>query len=203
MSTIFITISILILLGSKNPQESRILFDGVSLDGWQVIEYPGHGDIAITDSCVIVEAGKEVSGIRWTGDFPTCNYEVTLDAKRVDGSDFFLGMTFPVKESFMTLVLGGWGGSVTGLSSIDGYDAADNSTGSSYNFTQDKWYKVRLRVTDEMIEAWVDRDYIVGFRYDGYFLSLRWEMDSSTPFGLTTYRTIGAMKNIMLSTIEE
>ncbi len=194
---------ILALSANISAQESRILFDGVSLNGWEVIDFTGHGDISIKDSCVIIGAGKEISGIRWTGDFPKSKYEISLDAMRVEGSDFFLGMTFPVKESFMTLVLGGWGGSVTGLSSIDGYDAADNSTGSTYHFEQDRWYNIRLRVTDELIEAWVDRDYIVGFRIDDYYLSLRWEMETSVPFGLTTYKTVGAMKNIMLRTITE
>jgi hypothetical protein len=203
MNILYIVLPIFIMISSISMQDQKILFDGVSLDGWELIDYTGHGDVYVADSTVIIGAGKEISGIRWTGDFPKSNFEVTLDAKRVKGSDFFLGMTFPVKESYMTLVLGGWGGSVTGLSSIDGYDAADNSTGSSYNFKQDQWYKVRLRVTDEMIEAWVDKDYIVGFRIDGSYLSLRWEMDSSVPFGLTTYRTLGAMKNIRLSIIGE
>jgi len=175
----------------------------MSLAGWELIDFTGHGDVYVADSTIIIGAGREISGIRWASDFPKSNYEVTLDAKRVEGSDFFLGMTFPVKESYMTMVLGGWGGSVTGLSSIDGYDAADNSTGIGYNFKEDQWYKVRLRVTDEMIEAWIDKDYIIEFRFEGYYLSLRWEMDSSTPFGITTYRTIGAMKNIRLSMIEE
>jgi hypothetical protein len=195
---VFLTLSCIIY-----AQEERVLFNGVSLDGWEVIDYAGHAEISLADSCVIIGAGREITGIRWAGDFPKTNYEVALDAKRVLGSDFFLGMTFPVKESFMTLVLGGWGGSVTGLSSIDGYDAADNNTGSSYNFIQDHWYKVRLRVTDESILAWIDKDCIVDFIIGDYFLSLRWEMESSVPFGLTTYATVGAMKNVRLSMISE
>ena len=81
-------------------------------------------------------------------------YEVTLETRRIDGFDFFCGMTFPVEKSHCSLVLGGWGGSLTGLSSLDGFDASENETTGSMAFKEGKWYKIRLRVTPEKIEAW-------------------------------------------------
>jgi hypothetical protein len=48
------------------------------------------------------------------------NYEIKLEAKKVTGNDFFCGMTFPVGDSFCSFIVGGWGGPVVGLSSIDG-----------------------------------------------------------------------------------
>jgi len=68
-----------------------------------------------------------------------------------------------VKESFLTLVLGGWGGSLCGLSCIDGYDAANNFTSKIFYFGTGAWWPVRLRVTDEKIEAWIEEDKIVDF----------------------------------------
>jgi hypothetical protein len=187
----------------KNIQDDKVLFDGVSLDNWQVIDFEGHGNISIVDSCIIIDKGELISGIRWAEDFPKTNYEINLDAKRIDGSDFFCGMTFPVKESFLTLVLGGWGGAMVGLSCIDGYDAANNMTGNLFRFASGWWYAIHLRVTDKKIEAWIEDEKIVDFTIENSKLSLRWEVESSVPFGITTYKTTGALRNIRLHLITE
>jgi len=203
MNIVQITLSLFILLNSISFQNSRILFDGVSLGGWEVIDFEGHGKISVSDSSVIIGRGKEISGIRWTKDFPKTDYEVTLDAKRIEGSDFFCGITFPVNESFLTLVLGGWGGSAIGLSCIDGFDAGNNLTYDLMNVEPDCWYAVRLKVTDEKIEAWINNNQIVDFTIGTYYLSLRWEVESSKPFGFTTYKTTGALRRIRLYMINE
>jgi len=201
MNPIFIAfVSLLITL---NPQiaEDRMLFDGVSLNNWQLIDYEGHGEVSVSDSCIIIGKGDLITGIRWTGDFPKTGYEVTLSAKRVNGNDFFCGLTFPVRESYLTLVLGGWRGALSGLSCIDGYDAANNQTGIVYGFGTGWWYDVRLRVTDEKVEAWVADEKLVDFTIGKSRLSLRSEVESSVPFGFTTYQTTGAIKNIRLRMI--
>jgi len=201
MNAIFIAfVSLLITL---NPQiaEDRMLFDGVSLNNWQLIDYEGHGEVLVSDSCIIIGKGDLITGIRWTGDFPKTGYEVTLSAKRVNGNDFFCGLTFPVRESYLTLVLGGWRGALSGLSCIDGYDAANNQTGIVYGFGTGWWYDVRLRVTDEKVEAWVADEKLVDFTIGKSRLSLRSEVESSVPFGFTTYQTTGAIKNIRLRMI--
>ncbi len=66
---------------------------------------------------------------------------------------------FPVKKSHCSLVLGGWGGSLTGLSSLDGFDASENETTNVMDFKEGQWYKIRLRVTEKKIEAWIDDAY--------------------------------------------
>jgi hypothetical protein len=195
--------SVIIMLNVQNVQDSTLLFNGISLDNWEVIDYEGHGDISIADSSVIIGMGTEISGIRLIKDFPKTDYEVNLEAKRIKGSDFFCGMTFPVKESYLTLVLGGWGGALVGLSCIDGYDAANNSTGTIYHFESGWWYAIRLRVTDKKIEAWVGDEKIVDFTSGNSLLSLRWEVESSVPFGITTYKTTGAIRKMRLNMIHE
>jgi hypothetical protein len=203
MHILLLAYTILLIATGKNIQDDKALFNGVSLNNWQVIESEGHGNISIVDSCIIIGKGELISGIRWTEDFPKTNYEINLDAKRTNGSDFFCGMTFPVKDSFLTLVLGGWGGSMIGLSCIDGYDAANNMTGNLYHFASGWWYAIRLRVTDKKIEAWVEDEKIVDFTIENSRLSLRSEVESSVPFGITTYKTTGALRNIMLHMIAE
>lgn len=196
MKFLNIAVPVFFLISTISMQGQRSLFDGVSLDGWELIDYEGHGEISLADSCIIIGRGETISGIRWKNDFPRTKYEVTFEAKRIEGSDFFCSVTCPVNESFITLVVGGWGGSLVGLSSIDYYDAVDNMTGYVYYFSQGRWYDIRLKVTDEKIEAWINNESVVDFTIGNYKLSLRWEMDSSVPFGITTYRTTGAVRNI-------
>lgn len=203
MSLLHTFFALVFLLFCNYVQDKKILFDGFSLVGWQVIDFEGHGNINVKDSCIIIGKGEAISGIKWTKDFPVTNYEISLEAKRVEGSDFFCGLTVPVKDSFITLVLGGWGGSVVGLSCIDSYDASENETYALVSFEEDKWYHIRLRITDDKIETWIDQDKIVDFTIDNSVLSLRWEVESSKPFGITTYRTTGAIRKIRLDTITE
>lgn len=203
MNTLVFFLAVFIFTFSNNKPEDKILFDGVSLDNWQVLDYRGHGEVSVADSCIIIGKGEMISGIRWTGDFPKTGYEVTLSAKRVNGNDFFCGLTFPVKDSHLTLVLGGWRGALSGLSCIDGYDAANNHTGIVYGFGTGWWYDVRLRVTDDKVEAWVADEKLVDFTIGKSRLSLRSEVESSVPFGITTYKTTGAVKNIRLKMIIE
>ena len=203
MNRLLLTCSILLIAAGSDGQADKALFDGVSLNNWEPVEFEGSGNISIADSCIIIGKGELISGIRWTGDFPKTNYEVTLDAKRIEGPDFFCGLTFPVKDSYLTLVLGGWGGALTGLSCIDGYDAANNPTGILFYFGSGSWWDIRLRVTDDKIEAWIQNEKIVDFTIGNSRLSLRSEVESSVPFGITTYKTAGAVRYIKLQTINE
>jgi hypothetical protein len=182
-------------------QDTLLIFNENNMDGWVETEFPGQGRVRVKEGSLILGNGDALTGVNYvnTDDLVWDNYEITLEAMRVEGSDFFCGLTIPVKESFCTLILGGWGGSVTGLSCIDGYDAANNFTGSSWNFENNKWYKVRIRVANDKIEAWLNRmDKIVDFTIGNYKLSLRSEVELSAPLGIATYRTTGALKNIRL-----
>ena len=62
-----------------------------------------------------------------------------MEARRVEGDDFFYCLTFPYRDTHATFVLGGWGGSVCGISSIDFMDAMDNSTMTAREFEEGKW----------------------------------------------------------------
>ena len=92
---------------------------------------------------------------------PKTNFEITLEALKVQGSDFFCGLTFPVGASHATLVLGGWGGATTGISSIDGQDASENDTTKFLTYEKNKWYRIRMKVTPGKLETWINDDKIV------------------------------------------
>jgi hypothetical protein len=58
--------------------------------------------------------GDGLTAVRWAGDVPRVPFELELEAKRVDGTDFFCAVTFPARgeDEFVTLVVGGWDGCV-------------------------------------------------------------------------------------------
>ncbi len=196
-------ISVLITLNSNSAPDTRILFNGATLDGWQVFASDDNECIFVADSSIILKMGSDITGIKWIKDFPITNYEVSLEAKRIEGKDFFCGLTFPVKKSFCTLIVGGWGGSVVGLSCIDDQDAANNITTAIRDFLSDHWYTIRVKVTNEKIEAWIDHDNIVDFTIGDHILSLRTEVETCKPFGIATWQTTGAFRNIKLDMISE
>ena len=173
------------------------LFDGKTLKGWTISDFSGSGKVLTTDGKITLGSGV-MTGVTWTNDIPRMNYEVELDAMRVDGSDFFCALTFPVGESPCSLIVGGWGGGVVGLSSLDGEDAASNETTKFMNFENGRWYKVRLRVAPTTIQAWIDGEKLVDVVTTDRKISIRMEVEGSTPFGIATWSTTGAIRNLRL-----
>jgi hypothetical protein len=177
----------------------RPLFDGKTLTGWKTTEFGAHGEPKAENGQIIIPMGDPLSGItRAKDDVPHINYEVSLEAQRVEGDDFFVGLTFPVANSHASLILGGWSGGVCGISSIDGFDASENSTTSFHKFDRGKWYKVRLRVTSDRLQAWLNDEQIVDADIEGKKISTRIEVEPSKPFGLATYMTKGAIRDLKI-----
>lgn len=180
------------------------LFDGSTLKGWAITDFAGHGEVKAENGVLEVSMGASLSGVTWTnaGAVPTNNYEVSLEAKKIDGSDFFCGLTFPVRDSHATLVMGGWGGAVTGISSIDGSDASENETTKFFFYEKNRWYKIRVRVTPGRIEVWLDNDRVINVEITDRKISLRsGDIDLNKPLGLATYQTTAAFRNIQLKRI--
>jgi len=127
------------------------------------------------------------------------NYEVALDAMSVSGSDFFCGLTIPVGESHCSLIVGGWGGSLVGISSIDSMDASENETTKFINFEHERWYRVRLRVTEGRIEGWIDKEKLVDVVIGGRRISVRpGDIELSRPFGIAAWQTTAALREIQV-----
>ena len=178
--------------------DSTFLFNGKTLDGWKITQYGTDGPVLVSDGNLVLNYGDGCTGVNWEGDFPKVNYEVSLEAQRTVGNDFFCGITFPVNNEFCSLIVGGWGGPVVGISCIDGNDAEHNQIRVLKKFDKNRWYKIKLKVTGENITAWIDDEKLVDFNYSGHRLSVRAEVELSKPFGLFTWQTTGVMRNIRL-----
>jgi len=180
------------------PPRETTLFDGKTLGQWKITDFGGQGDVYVKDGSIFLETGNDMTGVNWSGPVVRMNYEITLEAMRVAGSDFFCGLTFPVGENPCSLILGGWGGTVCGLSNIDYYDAANNETTRIISFENGQWYRVKLRVTPDKIQAWLDDEELVNIVTTGRKIDIRPEVDLSQPLGIATWRTTGAIRNIKL-----
>ena len=178
------------------------LFDGESLKGWEATEFGGEGEVKVEDGRILLGTGNDLTGIHTERKLPKIDYEVELEAMRVDGSDFFCGLTFPVGESHCSLIVGGWGGGVCGLSSLDGLDASENETTSFREFKSGVWYPIRLRVTEKRIEAWIEGKQVVDQDITGKKISVRAEVLPSRPFGFASYQTTAALRKIRVRDID-
>lgn len=172
------------------------LFDGKSLGGWKSTPFGGEGKVEVEDGRILLPMGNDMTGITWSGELPRIGYEIRLEAMKVDGSDFFCGLTFPYGESHCSLVMGGWSGSVTGLSSIDGFDASENNFSQQVDYVKGRWYRVRVRCTKAKIEVWLDEKPLIEAETADHKIGIRIEMELSKPLGIATWRTTGAVRNI-------
>lgn len=180
----------------KQSPEWISLFNGKDLAGWKVTNFGGEGEVYLEKGNVVITQGVDLSGITTTRkDLPNMNYELEFEASRVQGSDFFIGATFPVGKTSCSFICGGWGGGVCGLSSLDGMDASENETTNFMSFTNGQWYKVRIKVTPEKIEAWLDKAQMVDVETKDRKIDVRFEVDLSKPLGFATYQTTAHIRN--------
>ncbi len=194
---------LILLLGTLtiagcHAQNEISLFDGKKLGHWTITDFTGQGDVYVKDGSIFLKKGDYMTGITWTGPLVRMNYEISLEAMRVSGNDFFCGLTFPVGDRSCTLILGGWGGDLCGLSSIDSFDASENETTRFISFENGRWYHVLLRVRDDRIEARLDNQEIVNIITTDRDIDIRIEVELSQPLGIATWRTAGAIRNIKL-----
>jgi hypothetical protein len=183
-------------------EDEELLFDGKTMKGWKITEFAGHGEVEVKDGKIIMNQGV-MTGVNYTNNPPRMNYEVTYEGCRVDGSDFFASLTFPFDDTCCTLIAGGWGGGLVGISSIDGMDASENETTQFVAFENGKWYRFRVRVTKDKIEAWVDDKQVAKVNTKGRKIDIRpGEIEGSRPFGFATWATTGAIKNIKLKRLD-
>ncbi len=189
---------------STDEEAGTLLFNGEDLEGWKVTNFGGEGDVRVEEECLILDLGEPLTGITWDGDeLPQTNYEITLQAKRMDGNDFFCGFTFPVGEEHCSLILGGWGGGVVGLSSINGQDASENETTRYVTFERDRWYDVKIRVDETHIQAWLDDTRVANIDHTVEDIGIRIEMTLCRPLGISTFQTRGAIRELRIRELTE
>jgi hypothetical protein len=190
-------------LPALEPGQEISLFDGRTLGQWKPTDFGGQGQVHIKDGAIYLEMGSYATGITWAGPVVRMNYEITLEAMRVEGHDFFCGLTFPVGENPCTLILGGWGGGLCGLSSLNHFDASENETTRILSFENGKWYHVRLRVVPNRIQAWLDDESLVDVDTTDKKIDIRLEMDLCQPLGIATWVTTGAIRSIRVKKLPD
>ena len=156
---------------------------------WAETEFGGGGEIRWSDDAVEFGFGSPLTGISWTGEFPRESFELRLRATRLEGNDFFCGLTFPVGEGHLTFIVGGWGGALTGLSSIDGQDASSNATTQFHGFKVNTPVEVLVRVGPARVEAFLDGTRVAAVERAQRVFSLRPEVLLSRPLGVASHST--------------
>lgn len=185
---------------SKAPAAGESLFNGKSLEGWKVTDFGGEGEVRVEDGQIIMRMGQPLTGITWADGkkIPTDNFEITLQAMKRKGDDFFCGLTFPVRDSHASFVVGGWAGTVVGLSSINGLDASENETTQYEKLDPNKWHAIRVRVADGKVECWLNEKQMVDVELEGKRIGTRIEVDPNKPLGVCCYNTEAGLKDIRL-----
>jgi hypothetical protein len=198
---IAVVIATLPALSAAQEAGSQPLFDGKTLEGWKVTDFGGEGEVNVVDGAIVMRMGQPMTGITWKdgAKIPTDSYEVTLQAMKRKGDDFFCCLTFPVRDSHASFVVGGWAGTVVGLSSINGLDASENETTQYEKLDPNKWYTVRVRVADGKIECWLNEKQMVEVELTkDVRISTRIEVDPNKPLGVCCYNTEAGLKDIKL-----
>ena len=166
---------------------------------WQPINFGGEGETEWKNGVLSIGAGAELSGVKFTGELPTMPYELELSAKKVMGSDFFCGLTFPVSspKECVTLILGGWGGGTVGISSIDDQSANENETTQYMSFEDGQSHDVRLVVEEKRLQVFLDGKSIIDVATEGRKLGLRTgNIDYCAPLGIATFQTSAEIRGI-------
>jgi len=191
-----------------SPATEIVLFDGKSLNDWESVDIGASGAVELEGGLMIINQGDSISGAVYkkAASLPVTNYEISLEAKRLEGVDFFCGLTFPVGsvKTCATLVCGGWGGAVTGISNIDNLDASENSTSNFVRYEDNKWYAVKVRVTPENLSVWIDGKHLIDQDLKDKKVNVRpGPIESYLPLSFTTYATTAAIRNVKLKVLEE
>jgi hypothetical protein len=166
------------------------------LGAWVETPFGGPGAVRVEPDRLVLEPGAPLTGVTWEGALPVAPYELEVEAARLAGTDFFCGLTFPVAGAHLTLVLGGWGGALVGLSCLDGADASANETRSYRDFPAGRPVRARLAVTAERVRVRLDGELVIDAPVAGRRLELRPEVLRSRPLGIAAYATTAALRRV-------
>jgi hypothetical protein len=204
---LIVAASALMFAVAAGAQEKPLkLLEGSDLKAnWRVIdEMKDHGPVTLVDGVLKLGEGMPMTGVSYIGKspLPLNDYEVSFEARRVEGEDFFAALTFPVrdKDTAATWVLGGWGGKCVGISCIQ-YQAADeNETTNWFEFTSGTWYRFRLQVRENRLIAFIDDKQIFDADTEGKKITMRFgDVEFCRPLGFASYSTTGEIKNLQIT----
>ena len=183
------------VLRAAPPQS---LFDGKTLGLWKPVNFGGEGAVTVTDGAIRLERGNDLTGVVWTGKVPGTDFRVSMEARRLDGTDFFCAVTVPVAGSHCSFVVGGWGGGVVGFSSLDGLDASENETSRGMRLDDQRWYRIAVDVTPTHIRGLIDNEVVAEAALAGREVDVRIEMLPCRPLGIASWRTTSEIRALVL-----
>jgi hypothetical protein len=187
---------VLTLLPRRSDAAPRSLFDGQTLGQWSSVNFGGEGSVSVVDGAIRLERGNDLTGIVWGGTLPRVPFRVAMEARRVDGTDFFCTVTVPTLSSHCSFVVGGWGGGVVGFSSLDGLDASENETSRGMRFEDDRWYRVAVEVSADRMAGLIDGEVVAETSLKGREVDVRVEMLPCRPLGVASWRTTSDIRAI-------
>ncbi len=211
-TAIFLSLALALTACGQSPEKPVVkaepavleFLTGSELKDWKVIdEIQDHGAVSLKDGVLSLGAGKPMTCVAYTGKatLPVKDYEISFEARRVDGEDFFAALTFPVRDdkSHVTLVVGGWGGKCVGISCIQYMSADENDTTNWIEFETKKWYKFRVEVRENSLTGFVDDKKIFEADTEGKKLSLRFgDIEFCKPLGFASYLSDSEIKNLRI-----
>lgn len=188
--------------GPAPRAEWKLLADEFS-HAWNAAGISGEGTVTIREAEITLSAGQPMTGAcfhSWkNAGLPATRYSIEYEAMRVEGNDFFGTVTFPVAESHVSFIVGGWGGTLVGISSIDDLDASENTTRGNAYFENNRWHKVRIEVRDEDLLAWINGKLFVNTSIKGRRLGLRTgDIEKCAPFGFASYATQSRIRHVLI-----
>ena len=76
------------------PEKPIVLFNGKDLSAWTISGFGGDGEVEVQDGAIMMDYGTPMTGLTYSGEILRINYEIELEALKVDGNDFFVGLTY-------------------------------------------------------------------------------------------------------------
>lgn len=170
---------------------------------WKAAGIPEEGAVEIQKGEISLPPGQPMTGARFgawrAAGLPLTRYVIEYQALRVSGNDFFGTVTFPIEDSYVSLVVGGWGGTLVGISCIDDFDANENNTRGNAHFENNRWYPVRVEVRSDELRVWIDRRLFVNVSLKGRALGLRaGDIEKCVPFGFASYATHARLRDVIV-----
>lgn len=192
---------------SPPPREGAVLklLQGDQLESFAVVDkMQDHGPVTFQDGVLRLGAGQPMTGVVYKGDtslLPVKDYEISYEARRVSGSDFFAALTFPVRDlkTCATFVLGGWGGQCVGISCLNYMSADENETTNWFEFEESRWYRIRLQVREDHLKGFIDDKVVFDVSTEDKKISMRFgDIELCQPLGLASYLTVGEVRELQI-----
>ncbi|MBM4039871.1 MAG: DUF1080 domain-containing protein [Planctomycetes bacterium] len=174
------------------------LFDGKSLKGWKVVG-PALEPAAVKEGQLVLGQEGTSGGVVRQGEFPRLNYEVSLEAMKIAGNVDFCMIVFPIGDQEAVWKFGGGAtGNHVALHWVNGGVIPGDEAARVTDITAGRWYKLRIRVTDERVEGWMDEEKKFDLARGATKFTLEDMYAGMRPFGIGTWYTQGAVRNLRL-----